>query len=236
MTFDIRTHNVRINLYLIINLGYDTISSGEKFVMKGFIAFEGCEGVGKSTQLRYLKEYLEKTGQPAVFTREPGGTPLAEEIRQLILTKEMSAETEACLFAAARCDHIDNLILPSVREGKIVVCDRYIDSSLAYQAYARGLGEDFVCKINDYAIKNCMPEVVVFLDMNPLNSWRRQKGKVVENDRIENETDAFHLAVYEGYKKLAEKTDRYICIETDIDKAVTAERVISALKERGIIR
>lgn len=203
--------------------------------MKGFIAFEGCEGVGKSTQLRFLKEYLEKTGQPAVFTREPGGTPLAEEIRQLILTKEMSAETEAALFAAARCDHIDNLILPSVREGKIVVCDRYIDSSFAYQAYARGLGEEFVEKMNEYALKTCMPEAVVFLDMDPLHSWRRQKGKVIENDRIEGEADAFHLAVYEGYKKLAEKYDRFICIETDIDKTVTAGRIVDALKKRGVI-
>ena len=203
--------------------------------MKGFIVFEGCEGVGKSTQLRFLKEYLEKTGQPAVFTREPGGTPLAEEIRQLILTKEMSAETEACLFAAARCDHIDNLILPSIQEGKLVVCDRYIDSSLAYQAYARGLGEDFVYKVNEYAVKNCMPEAVVFLDMDPLNSWRRQKGKVVENDRIEKEKDEFHLAVYEGYKKLAAKSDRYLRIETDIDKNVTAQRVVTALRARGVI-
>ncbi len=203
--------------------------------MKGFIVFEGCEGVGKSTQLRFLEEYLKESGQEAVFTREPGGTPLAEEIRQLILTKQMSAETEAALFAAARCDHIDNLILPALREGKIVVCDRYIDSSLAYQAYARGLGEDFVCKMNEYALKNCMPEAVVFLDMDPLHSWRRQKGKVVENDRIEKEADEFHLAVYKGYKALAEKNERFLCIQTDVDKNVTAGRIIEALKKRGII-
>lgn len=203
--------------------------------MKGFIVFEGCEGVGKSTQLRFLKEYLEKVGRPAVFTREPGGTPLAEEIRQLILTKPMSAETEAALFAAARCDHIDNLILPSLKEGKLVVCDRYIDSSLAYQAYARGLGEDFILKMNDYAVRTCMPEAVVFLDLNPLESWRRKKGKVIENDRIESEADAFHLAVYEGYKKLAAKCDRYLCVESNIDKNVTAQNVLNALRERGIL-
>ncbi|MBO4539269.1 MAG: dTMP kinase [Clostridia bacterium] len=203
--------------------------------MKGFIVFEGCEGVGKSTQLRFLKEYLEKVGRPAVFTREPGGTPLAEEIRQLILTKPMSAETEAALFAAARCDHIDNLILPSLKEGKLVICDRYIDSSLAYQAYARGLGEDFILKMNDYAVRTCMPEAVVFLDLNPLESWRRKKGKVIENDRIESEADAFHLAVYDGYKKLAAKCDRYLCVESNIDKNVTAQNVLNALRGRGII-
>ncbi len=204
--------------------------------MKGFIVFEGCEGVGKSTQLRFLQEYLEKTGQAAVFTREPGGTPLAEEIRQLILTRPMSAETEAALFAAARCDHIDNFILPSLKEGKLVVCDRYIDSSLAYQAYARGLGEEFILKMNDYAVRTCMPEAVVILDLNPLESWRRKKGKVIENDRIESETDAFHLAVYEGYKKLAAKSDRYLCVESNVDKRVTAQNVLNALRGRGIIK
>ena len=203
--------------------------------MKGFIVFEGCEGVGKSTQLRFLREYLESTGQDAVFTREPGGTPLAESIRQMILTEKMSAETEAALFAAARCDHIDNLILPTLRAGKLVVCDRYIDSSFAYQAYARGLGEEFVSKVNDYALTHCMPEAVVFLDMNPLSSWRRQNGKMVENDRIEKEADEFHLAVFQGYKKLAEKNDRFLSIQTDVDKKVTAGRIVDALRKRGVI-
>ena len=203
--------------------------------MKGFIVFEGCEGVGKSTQLRFLQEYLKEIGRDAVFTREPGGTPLAEKIRNLILTEEMSAETEAALFAAARCDHIDNLILPSLKAGKLVVCDRYIDSSFAYQAYARGLGEEFIGKMNEYALKTCMPEAVIFLDMDPLHSWRRQKGKVVENDRIEQEADSFHSAVYEGYKKLAAKNERFVCVQTDKDKTVTAARVIDALKERGIL-
>ena len=203
--------------------------------MKGFIVFEGCEGVGKSTQLRFLEEYLKESGQEAVFTREPGGTPLAEKIRELILTEPMSAETEAALFAAARCDHIDNLILPSLRDGKLVVCDRYIDSSFAYQAYARGLGEAFVTEQNRYAMEHCMPEAVVFLDMNPLESWRRKKGKTIENDRIEAETDAFHLAVYEGYKSLAAKCDRFVCVQPSEDKEVTANAVLEALRKRGVI-
>lgn len=201
-----------------------------------FITFEGCEGVGKSTQLKYLKEYLEETGQDAVFTREPGGTPLAEKIRGLILTEEMSAESEALLFAAARNDHIDRLIVPAVKEGKIVVCDRFLDSSIAYQGYARGLGEETVLQINSYAVKTKLPDAVVFLDMNPLTSWRKQKGKVVENDRLEAEGDAFHLAVYEGFLKMAEKDDRYIRIVPDVDKAVTAKKIRDALIERGLIR
>lgn len=204
--------------------------------MAAFITFEGCEGVGKSTQLKYLKEYLEQTGQDAVFTREPGGTPLAEKIRDLILKEDMSAECEALLFAAARADHIDNLILPALREGKIVVCDRYIDSSIAYQGYARDLGEEAVLTLNRYAVQNCMPDAVVFIDMNPLASWRRQKGKTVEDDRMEAETDGFHLSVYRGFRELSEKYDRFIPVVPDVDKSVTAEKIRNALIEKGLIR
>lgn len=205
--------------------------------MRGkFIAFEGCEGVGKSTQLRYLKEYLEKTGQEAVFTREPGGTPLAEKIRELILTCDMSAETEALLFAAARADHIKNLILPALDAGKTVVCDRYLDSSLAYQGFGRNLGYDKVLSYNAFAVENCLPDGVLFIDMNPLDSWRRRKGHVVENDRMEAEKDEFHLRVYEGFKYAEKNRDNFISVVPDVDKNVTREKIVRALQERGLIR
>ena len=205
--------------------------------MKGkFIAFEGCEGVGKSTQLRFLKEYLEKTGQDAVFTREPGGTPLAEKIRELILTCEMPAETEALLFAAARADHIDNLILPALSEGKIVVCDRYLHSSVAYQGYARGLGEETVFSFNRYAVEKCMPDAVVFIDMNPLESWRRRKGHVIENDRMEAEKDEFHLRVYEGFKYAEKNRDNFLPVIPEEDKRETGAKIVAALRQRGLIR
>ena len=147
--------------------------------MKGkFITLEGCEGVGKSTQLRLLAEYLNKEGVDTVFTREPGGTPLAERIRGILLDENLviSPYAEAELFATARRDHIDNLIIPALKAGKLVVCDRYIDSSLAYQGVARGLGIERVSEINAYARDNCMPELPVFIDMEPANSWRRQEG------------------------------------------------------------
>lgn len=204
--------------------------------MKGkFIVFEGCEGVGKSTQLRLLKEYLEKTGQKAVFTREPGGTPVGEKIRSLLLGEEMSAESEALLFAAARCEHIDKVILPALERGELVVCDRYVDSSIAYQAFGRKLGRKRVEEINAYAFASCMPDAVVFIDMNPLNSWRRQKGKIVENDRMEKESDGFHLAVYLGFKESASSTDRFISVVPDEDKLVTASLIVNALKAKGLI-
>ncbi len=205
--------------------------------MKGkFITFEGCEGVGKSTQLRLIKEYLEKTNQDVVFTREPGGTPLAEKIRDIILTENMCAETEAELFAAARCDHIRNLILPALNDGKTVICDRFVDSSLAYQGYGRNLGYERVKEINFFAFENCMPDAVVFLDMNPLESWRRKKGTIIDNDRLEMEKDAFHLKVYEGFKKIREKSDNYLSIIPAVDKQATLQKIIEGLKIRGLIK
>jgi len=205
--------------------------------MKGkFIVFEGCEGVGKSTQVRFLKEYMERTGQSAVFTREPGGTPLAEKIRNVILTEEMCPETEAELFAAARCDHINNLILPSLEKGITVICDRYVHSSLAYQGYGRNLGYDRVKEINFYAVNNCMPDAVVFIDMNPTESWRKKKGTVILNDRMEREKDAFHLRVYEGFKEIRKKSENFVSIIPNVDKQVTANAILTELRNRGLIK
>ncbi len=204
-------------------------------IKKRFITFEGCEGVGKSTQLNLLREYLEKTNQPAIFTREPGGTVLAEKIRELILTDNMTFQCEALLFAAARCEHIKNVILPALDNGLLVVCDRYIDSSIAYQGYARNLGADYIYSINEFAINNCLPEATVFIDMNPLTSWRRQKGKIIENDRMEKEKDDFHYRVYEGFKKIEANSERFITVVPDVDKMITSNKIIEGLRKKGII-
>ncbi|MFW5780424.1 MAG: dTMP kinase [Bacillota bacterium] len=204
--------------------------------MKGFVTLEGCEGVGKSTQIRFLKEYLKNTSQEAVFTREPGGTVVAEKIRDIILNEKMDAICEAHLFAAARAEHINSVIIPSIKKNKLVICDRYIDSSFAYQGFARELGLEKVIEINDYAVKNCMPECTIFLDMNPLNSWRKQKGKVV-NDRMEGESGSFHLKVYEGFMQLCKKyPQRFVKIIPHKDKLITFERIKSALQDRGVIK
>lgn len=204
-------------------------------IQKNFITFEGCEGVGKSTQLTLLKKYLEETNQPAVFTREPGGTPLAEKIRELILTENMTAQCEALLFAAARCEHIQNIILPALKQGFLVICDRYLDSSIAYQGYARNLGADNIYAINSYAVEHCLPEATVFLDMNPLSSWRRQKGTIIDNDRMEREHDEFHSLVYQGYKNLANASERYIAVVPEKSKLLTSQKIIDCLKAKGII-
>ena len=201
-----------------------------------FITFEGCEGVGKSTQLNLLKEYLEETGQEAIFCREPGGTSIGEQIRKVILNPdntEMADVTESILYAASRVQLISQVILPALKEGKIVVCDRYLDSSIAYQAYARGLGVDLVKKINYFAVENCMPDVTIFLDRSPAESFRATPG----DDRMERETRDFHNRVYEGYKaEIGTSNGRIVAIKPDSDRNVTKQMIIDVLRERGAIK
>lgn len=207
--------------------------------MSLFITFEGCEGCGKSTQSRLLKEYLDITGQPFVYAREPGGTRISEKIRSVILDKEngaMTAECEALLYAAARCQIIDEVVLPALKEGKIVILDRYIDSSFAYQAYARGLGYEFVAAANGYALKNCMPDVTVFMDVKPEQAFLR-KGGVDSSDRIELEGLEFHNKVYAGYKALQEKFQkRIVSFEAQGTKAETHGKIKEFLISKGFIR
>ena len=201
-----------------------------------FITFEGCEGVGKSTQLNLLKDYLKETGQEAVFCREPGGTSIGEQIRKVILNPEnteMAAVTESMLYASSRVQLISQVILPALKEGKIVICDRYLDSSIAYQGYARGLGVDLVKKINYYAVENCMPDVTIFLDRSPAESFRVRPG----NDRMEQETREFHNKVYEGYKaEIATSNGRIVPIKPVSDRYITKQMIIDVLRERGAIK
>lgn len=176
--------------------------------MKGkFITFEGCEGVGKSTQAKFLIEYLKNQGYDVVFTREPGGTPVAEKVRAILLDPSLTIKprTEAYLFVTARNDHIENVILPNVEKGKIVICDRYVDSSIAYQGVARNLGIEYVEKLNKVAFETCLPDCTIFINMDPANSWRRQKGNVILDDRLEIENEAFHAKCYEGFLAAFEK-------------------------------
>lgn len=207
--------------------------------MKGkFITFEGCEGVGKSKQLSMLKSELDELGVDYVLTREPGGTFISEKIRNIILDKEnadMTDECEALLYAAARNQHINGLILPSLRQGKLVICDRYIDSSFAYQSVARGLGFEYIEKINDVAIKNCMPDLTLFLDLAPDEAFKR-KGGVDGSDRMELSGMDFHNNVYSGYVETAKRyPERIKRIDCGGTKEQTHKKIMDALKEKGII-
>ena len=207
--------------------------------MKGkFITFEGCEGVGKSRQLEMLKEYLKNNNIDFYFTREPGGTGVSEQIRNIILDGKnfaMVDECEALLYAASRVQLIKEEIAPRLDAGQLVLCDRYIDSSFAYQAVARGLGYDFIDSINCYATKNFMPDYTVWLDLTPEQAFKR-KGGVDKNDRVELSGMKFHNDVYRGYKELSLKyPERFIVIDASGSKEQTQSKIVSALKEKGII-
>ena len=202
-------------------------------IMKGkFITFEGCEGSGKSTQIELFRKYLEKNGIEYLFVREPGGTEISEKIRAIILdvnNKEMCDEAEALLYASARAQLIKEKILPALNSGKLVLCDRYIDSSFAYQAHARGLGIDFISKINSYAIENCMPDKTVFLNISSKDAFMR-KGGADKDDRIELSGEDFHQKVYEGYLKVAKiYPDRFLLIDCLGEKQQTHKNIIKAL-------
>ena len=141
-----------------------------------FITIEGPDGSGKSTQIEKLRVYLEKKGYKAILTREPGGTEISEKIRNIILdknNKEMNNMTEALLYAASRAQHVAEVIKPALEMGETVICDRFIDSSIAYQGYGRGIGEP-VRVINEYAVAGCMPDITFLLKLDP----RIGKGRI----------------------------------------------------------
>lgn len=168
-----------------------------------FVTFEGGEGSGKSTLARLVADQLTKDGFDCLITREPGGTDIAEQIRNILLTKnpqeELLPEAEALLFAAARTQHIETKIKPAVAAGKIVISDRWLGSSVAYQGYARGLGIQEVLDINDFGIKGYRPDMEFFIDILPEDAFKRITGRGIA-DRIESEGMDFHNKVYNGLK------------------------------------
>lgn len=171
-----------------------------------FITLEGLDGSGKSTQALHIKDFLEERGYKVLLTREPGGTEIGEKIRQILLdkeNKEMSAVTEALLYAASRAQHVEQVIVPALEDGKIVLCDRFIDSSMAYQGKGRGLGVKAVMEINKFAICGLIPDITILLDMDPEASLNRIKT-IKGTDRLEQEKSDFHRRVYKGYKDLAD--------------------------------
>ena len=202
-----------------------------------FITFEGCEGCGKSTQLRLLSEYLDKKGIDYILTREPGGSDIAEQIRRIILdgkNADMSDECEALLYAAAREQHLKDRVIPALNSGKLVICDRYVDSSLAYQGIARGLGEEFIGMINYHAVHDYSPDLTVFLNLPPDKAFSRKHG-ADENDRMEQQGLDFHMKVYNGYLALAEKYPRISPVDCGGTKFETNAKIIALLESKGII-
>jgi dTMP kinase len=166
------------------------------------IAFEGVEGAGKSTQLELLRRALEGRGREVVVTREPGGTAAGERVRALLLdpAAELHPRTEALLFAAARAELVEQVIRPALERGAVVLCDRFLDSSLAYQGEARGLGRGPVEEVNRFATGGLLPDLVVLLDLDPADGLGRRRR---DRDRIEAQDLGFHRQVREAFRELA---------------------------------
>lgn len=207
--------------------------------MKGtFITFEGCEGAGKSTQIRLLSQYLAEQGKECVVTREPGGSAISEAIRAVILDGKNTAMTDECealLYAAARAQHLSDTVLPALEAGKTVLCDRYIFSSFAYQGYGRGLDMDFLRAVNSFALQGHMPDITLFLDIPPRSAFERKHG-ADQNDRIEQAGEAFHARVYQGYLRLAEEyPGQIVRVDCSGTKFETNEKIRALLAGRGLI-
>lgn len=193
-----------------------------------FITVEGPEGAGKSTIVQMIEKQLKQKGHQVLLTREPGGIAISEQIRHVLLNKDnmnMDERTEALLYAAARRQHLVEKVLPALKEGTIVLCDRFLDSSLAYQGYARGLGVEEVLRINKFAIGNTMPNLTLYFDIEPEEGLQRiQSNQNREINRLDLEELSFHHKVREGYLRLVEQFSDRIKV---IDASGTIEEVFT---------
>lgn len=209
-----------------------------------FITFEGNDGSGKTTISTKVYETLKEQGYPVIYTREPGGIDIAEQIRSIILDPKntaMDARTEALLYAASRRQHLIEKVLPALAQGKIVLCDRFIDSSLAYQGIGRQIGIEEVYKINEFAIEGNMPDATIFLSVPLAVGMRRvvQRGNL---DRMDNETEAFHQRVAEGYEWVKEQfAQRMVVVDAtaDVEQVLQTtlhhvENIIQAYDQRTV--
>lgn len=202
-----------------------------------FITFEGVEGSGKSTQANLLADKLKKINKEVVLTREPGGTKLGKKIRKLLLDPEninMDNRAEILLYAADRAQHVKEKILPFLKNGKIVLTDRYIDSNIAYQGYGRKLDMKMVKNINEWVIRNTWPDLTILLDIDPEKGLKRARNLSSDKkgDRLEQEIITFYKNIRKGYLELAKNDKRFVVINGDAEAEVIHNKIFKVVKER----
>lgn len=199
-----------------------------------FIAFEGGDGAGKSTQAARLSDALESRGLSVLRTREPGGTPVGEKLRSLVLDHghgTIDPRTEALMFAAARAAHASQVIRPALVEGTVVITDRYIDSSVAYQGAGRGLGAEGVLSLNEWATEGLHPDLTVLLDVDPSDGRRRRTAGDATEDRLESEPDDFHSAIRHAFLDLAAAAPAsYLVLPANADIETLAARILERVE------
>lgn len=196
-----------------------------------FIVLEGVEGAGKSRQSALLTAALNDVGVPAIVTREPGGAPLAERLRELLLDPQYSpdAMSELYMYSAARRDHLNKIVFPALEEGKTVICDRFIFSTLAYQGYGRGLDLDFVRRVNSQTIYPLTVDLALFIDISPEVGFAR-KGGADKGDRLEREEIDFFNRVYAGFKAMC-AAGELVSIDGSGTKEMTAANILQAVQK-----
>jgi dTMP kinase len=199
-----------------------------------FIAFEGGDGAGKSTQVALLREALEAAGRTVTVTRQPGGTSLGREIRDLVLHGDhVAPRAEALLFAADKAHHVDQLIKPALDRGEVVLTDRYTDSSVAYQGAGRDLGAQEIHDLNMWAVDDLVPDLTVVVDVSAAEG-RRRRGDV--HDRLEAEEDAFHEAIRAHYLAMAQgNPQRYLVVDGTLAADEIHARVVDRLRAMGVL-
>lgn len=202
-----------------------------------FISLEGGDGAGKSTAITLLEKRITEQGLPVLVTREPGGVDIAEQIREVILNRantKMDGRTEALLYAAARRQHLVEKVKPALEQGKIVLCDRFIDSSLAYQGVARGLPTDEIFAINQFAIEDRMPDLTFYLDVSPeVGLARIEANSNREKNRLDLEKVSFHNRVREGYELLIHKfPERIVRINADQPIEQVVDEMLAIVQEK----
>lgn len=213
-----------------------------KVVLVGyFITFEGVEGCGKTTQIKLLSNFLETKGICTVLTREPGGCPIADKIRAILLDAEngsLSPLSELMLYAASRAQHVGEVIAPALKEGKIVLCDRFCDATVAYQSFGRGLDRSLIDMLNNHACQGVTPNLTVLVDCDPQIGLKRARQRIEttngpREERFELEALPFHERVRSGYQQLAsEQPDRFLVV----NGADTIERIFAAITSQVAIK
>ena len=199
-----------------------------------FITFEGPDGSGKTTCAKGVYDKLKKEGYDVIYTREPGGIEIAEQIRNIILdpkNTKMDARCEALLYAASRRQHLVEKVLPALAQGKIVLCDRFVDSSLAYQGVGRHLGIEEVFAINKFAIEDHMPDFTIYLNVDPQVGLQRIASRNFK-DRLDQESLQFHQDTYNGYLQVVDKyKDRMIVVDANNDEATVIDDCLKIIKD-----
>ena len=204
--------------------------------MGKFITFEGGEGCGKTTLIENLKKYLTEHNVDFVATREPGGLKVCEQIRNIVKysDEEICKRAELLLFSASRAELVENYLVPNLKSGKVVICDRFYDSTRVYQGYASGLTDEEVMSVTNFAINGLKPDITFYLDLDPEIAFARKGGRDA-GDRIEARDIEYHNMVREGYKKIASKEKRFVVLDATRTREELLDDVVSKLKAEGVI-